>query len=174
MADATLCVEEQLIGAGTEPGDRVVVPRLGLARTDASGSYVYRLPPGPNREVVLVYQDGLGEATAAVRYFAPTGPTLKIAPRRTRNKGRPIQFWGKLPGPLARGRVVVLQAAAGPSHWLTFRQTTTDSKGRFRASYRITRTPYEYTYTFRALVPRQAGYPWLKGTSPTVPVEVMG
>jgi hypothetical protein len=174
LAGATLCVEEQLIGAGAEAGDRVVVPRTGLAQTDAGGNYVYRLPAGPNREVVVVYRDGLGETTAAVRYFAPAGPTLHIAPRRTRNNGPPVRFWGKLPGPQARGRVVVLQAARGSDGWITFRQMTTDSEGRFVAGYRFNRTFYDYTYTFRALVARQAGYPWLAGASPLVPVEVMG
>jgi hypothetical protein len=174
MAGASLCVEEQLIGAGADAGDRVVVPRTGLTQTNASGNYVYRLPAGPSREVVVVYRDGLGEATAAVRYFAPAMPTLHAAPRRTRNRGRPVRFWGKLPGPQARGRVVVLQAARGSDDWITFRQMTTDGDGRFEAGYLFNRTPYDYTYTFRALVPRQAGYPWLVGTSPLVQVEVMG
>jgi hypothetical protein len=70
--------------------------------------------------------------------------------------------------------VVVLQAWAGSERWLTFRQATTDGRGHFRASYRISRTPYDYTYWFRALVPRQAGYPWLKGSSLPVSVEVKG
>jgi hypothetical protein len=174
LAGATLCVEEQQIGAGAAASDRVVIPRTGLAQTDGNGNYVYRLPAGPNREVVVVYRDGLGETTAAVRYFAPAGPTLRIAPRRTRNDGRPVRFWGKLPGPQARGRVVVLQVARGSNGWITFRQMTTDSEGRFESSYRFNRTFYDYTYTFRALVPRQAGYPWLAGASPLVPVEVKG
>jgi hypothetical protein len=174
LAGATLCLEEQMIGAGADASDRVVIARTGLTQTDAGGNYVYRLPAGPSREVVVVYQGGLGEATAAVRYFAPAGPTLRVAPRRTRNKGRPVRFWGKLPGPQAPGRVVVLQAARGSDGWITFRQMTTDSEGRFESSYLFNRTFYDYTYTFRALVPRQAGYPWFTGASPLVSVEVKG
>jgi hypothetical protein len=180
LAGATVCVEEQLIGAAAEAGGRVVVPRTGFARTDGAGNYVYRLPPGPNREAVVVYRDSLGEATAAVRYFASAAPTLRIAPLRARNRGRPVRFWGKLPGPQSQGRVVVLQAARGNvqqvargrDEWMTFRQATTNRAGRFEAWYQFNRTPYDYTYTFRALVPRQAGYPWLTGTSPSVAVRV--
>jgi hypothetical protein len=56
--------------------------------------------------------------------------------------------------------------------WITFRQTTTDRRGRFSARYRFQRTFDPFTYTFRARVPRQAGYPWLAGTSKPLLVEV--
>jgi hypothetical protein len=175
LTGAQLCIEEQLIGAGPEPDDRVVVPRTGLAQTDAGGHYLYRLPAGPSREVVVVYRGLLGESIAAVRYFAPVRPTFYIAPRRTHNRGRPVRFWGKLPGPHSRGRVVVLQVAQDAAgHWLTFRQMTTDSGGRFETHYWFNRTPYDHTYTFRILVPRQAGYPWLPGSSLLGFVQVMG
>jgi hypothetical protein len=169
LPDATLCVQERLIGAGAEVGDRVAVPRIGLARTDADGTYVYRMPPGPNREAIVVYGD---RAAYALRYFAETRPTLNAAPTRAQNKGRPVRFWGRLPGPQAGGRVVVLQAAAGPRRWLAFRQATTDREGRFRARYRFTRTLVPTVYSFRALVPRQSGYPWLPGGSQWVEVLV--
>lgn len=172
LAGATLCVEEVLIGAGLSAGERIPVPHLGFARTDGAGRYLYRVPAGPNREVDVLYRDQAGETSQAVRFFSTARPTLQANPRRTRNHGRPVLFRGKLPGPLARGRVVVLQAWAGPDHWLTFRQATTDAAGRFRTRYRFNRTRQSITYTFRALVPRQAGYPWLSGASRWVRVRV--
>lgn len=172
LANATLCVSEWLIGAGPDAKDRVRVPRVGLTRTDAGGSFVYRLPAGPNREAIVAYGDGISGAAYALRYFAPANPTLRAAPRRVENRGRPVRFRGRLPGPHARGRVVVLQAFDRRGRWLTFRQTTTDRRGRFRAEYRFRATFEPYTYYFRALTPRQAGYPWLPGTSAPVSVRV--
>lgn len=171
VAGATLCVREWFLGAGAAATDRIAVPRLGLARTDASGAFFYRMPAGPNREAIVTY-GGVSGAAYALRYFAKARPILKSAPRRVRNRGRAARFRGRLLGPHARGRVIVLQAADGPERWVTFRQTTTDGAGRFRASYRFRNTFRPRGYAFRALVPRQAGYPWLPGASRSVSVRV--
>lgn len=171
LSDATLEVAELLIGAGATAGERVAVPRVGFARTATDGSYVYRMPAGPNREAVVTYRDGEADTTCALRYFAAARPTFAISPRQTKNRGRPIRFWGRLPGPQAAGHVVVLQARAG-ARWITFRRATTDRNGRFQAAYRFQRTFQPTLFTFRALVPRQAAYPWLQGTSRLVSVTV--
>jgi hypothetical protein len=168
VPNTTLCVEEWLIGAGVDPADRIAVPRIGYARTDADGAYAYRLPAGPNREAVVVYGD---RSAVSLRYLAPARPTLTVTPRRTRNKGRPIQFRGRLPGPQPGGHVLSLQAKLGDG-WITFRQATTDRKGRFRATYSFRRTYNPAIYVFRAHVSHQAGYPWLAGSSREVSVFV--
>jgi rare lipoprotein A len=171
LSDATLEVEESLIGAGAAAGERVAVPRVGFARTTLDGSYAYRMPAGPNREAVVTYRDGESEAACALRYFAAARPTLTVSPRRTTNRGRPIGFWGRLPGPRAAGHVLVLQVRRGTG-WITFRRATTDRSGRFQAFYRFQMTFQPALFTFRALVPRQAAYPWLQGTSRLVSVTV--
>jgi hypothetical protein len=172
VADATLCMEEDLIGAGLTAGERIPIPRFGLARTDSEGRYVYRVPAGPNREIKIDYRNETSETVQEVRYFSTVRPTFQVSPTRARNRGRPVEFWGKLPGPLARGHVVVLQALARPNNWLTFRQITTDAGGRFYSSYRFTHTFGPVTFTLRALVPKQAGYPWLSGSSHWIHVHV--
>jgi hypothetical protein len=71
--------------------------------------------------------------------------------------------------------VVVLQAnAPGSRRWITFRKATTDTNGAFRSSYRFTSTTRPTRYRFRALVPSQAGYPWVEGESDPVSVLVTG
>ena len=60
---------------------------------------------------------------------------------------------------------------AGSKRWITFRRATTNGRGGFRSSYRFTSTTRRTRYRFRALVPRQAGYPWVEGHSK--PVEVL-
>lgn len=171
VAGATLAVEEFLIGAGPTGGERVPVPRIGFARTEQDGTFVYRMPAGPNRETILTYGDGMSPAACALRYFAAARPTLSIAPRRTKNRGRQVRFWGRLPGPQAEGHVLVLQVRRGEG-WITFRQVTTGHDGRFLASYRFQRTFRPTVFTFRALVPRQAAYPWLAGASRLISVSV--
>jgi hypothetical protein len=171
LADATLEVEELLIGAGTDPGERVAVPRLGFAQTAVDGSFAYRVPAGPDREVVVSHRDQASETSCALRYFAAARPTLSAAPEQTRNRGRSVMFRGRLPGPGAAGRVVAMQARLGEG-WITFREATTDRRGRFQVTYAFTRTYRRFTYTFRVKVPHQAGYPWLSGTSRLVPVTV--
>jgi hypothetical protein len=59
-----------------------------------------------------------------------------------------------------------------PGRWITFRKTTSARKGIFRAAYHFTATTRTTTYRFRALVPRQAGYPWAPGHSKPVRVVV--
>jgi hypothetical protein len=168
VAAATVCVDEALVGAGAA----ATIPRLGFASTNAIGNFRYRIPPGPSRLVRFTYLDGGTAISNSVTYLAHSRPSLNIAPQRTQNRGRPIRFWGRLPGPLASGHVVVLQAAAG-RRWLTFETATTDDRGRYRAKYGFQRTARPTTYRFRVIVPRQAGYPWLRGQSRTVPVTVL-
>lgn len=168
LANATLSVEEFLIGAGGDVGDRVAVPRVGAARTAADGSYAFRMPAGPNREAIFAYR---GQVMCSLRYLSAARPTLNVSPGRTGNRGRAVRFWGRLPGPYARSRVVVLQAQVG-SRWRAFRYATTDRRGRFHSKYRFTRTFHPTAYSFRALVPRQAGYPWMRGASRLVSVSV--
>lgn len=82
---------------------------------------------------------------------------------------------GKLPGPRAAGRVVVLQAAGTGSHrWYTFEKATTNSHGVFHAHYRFDATPMTTIYKIRAVAPRQHGWPWEAGHSKPVLVEVRG
>lgn len=174
VAGAALCIEERLLGAGAEARDRVVLPRIGFATTDDAGHYAYRLPAGPNREAVFAYRHAGLWLTQDVRYLAHTKPTLRRAPRRVLSKGL-VRFWGKLPGPYAGGRVVILQGTVpGATRWFNVRYATTDQNGRFRFSYRFRATFWPATFVFRAVAPRQAGYPWLEGHGRPVSVRVRG
>jgi ribosomal protein L35 len=71
--------------------------------------------------------------------------------------------------------VVVLQAStAGSKRWITFRKATANGKAVFHAAYRFHSTTRRTHYRFRALVPRQAGYPWVQGHSKPAEVLVAG
>lgn len=123
ISGATVCVETQTQGAGggLEP--------VAVTRTDASGHFTYKLPAGPNRTVVLGYRHGRFQIVHTVRYYAHSRPTIRLTPRKVRTGGR-IRITGRVPGPQAGGRVVVLQASAPHSRrWFTFNRATANEAG---------------------------------------------
>jgi hypothetical protein len=162
---AALCVKSAPIGLDSQP------EVVGVATTDARGHYTYDVPPGPNRELLIGYRHDAAQVAHAVRYYARARAWLRVGDREVENGDR-VHFKGRLAGPAAGGRVVILQAGAvGSDRWFTFRRTTTDGKGAFKAGYRFSATTRRTRYRFRAVVPRQAGYPWVEGHSK--PVEVL-
>jgi hypothetical protein len=165
---AKLCVKAQTLAVDARPSP------VGSVVTDAEGEYRYELAPGPNREVVVGYRHDTRQVARDVRYYARVRPSLKATPELLDN-GQRVHLWGMLPGPRAARRVVVLQAnAPGSGRWITFRRATTNSRGGFRAEYRFSSTSHRTRYRFRAVVPRQAGYPWVEGHSRAVDVIVRG
>jgi len=81
---------------------------------------------------------------------------------RGRLKGLPV------PG---RGKLVELQAFDG-GKWRTFAQPRSRKSGRYKAVYRLRRTFGPRTFTFRARVRREGGYPYELGYSRKVRVRV--
>jgi hypothetical protein len=163
---ARLCVKMATIGVDAHAAS------VGSVTTDANGRYRYEVPPGPNREVTIGYRHNSSQVAREVRYYAHAGPSLRVSSPRVANGDR-VRFWGELPGPSNVGRVVVLQAGTvGSSRWIIFRKATAKAHGVFRASYHFTHTTRRTKYRFRAVVPRQAGYPWVAGQSEAVVVSV--
>jgi hypothetical protein len=163
---ASLCVKMATIGVDQQAA------AVGSVSTDAEGRYRYEVPPGPNREVVVGYRHDAVQVAREVLYYAHAKPSLRVSSARVANGDR-VRFRGALPGPSNAGRVVVLQAGTvGSKRWITFRKATSKAKGVFGAGYHFTRTTRRTRYKFRAVVPRQAGYPWVAGQSKPVKVLV--
>lgn len=166
ISGATLCVKLQTLGVERHAAT------VGAVQTDANGGYAYRVPAGPNRDVIIGYRHDASQVARDLRYYAHARPSLRSSPGRLRN-GERVHFWGQLPGPRRAGRVVVLQAnIVGSKRWITFRKATANNKGVFRAAYHFTSTTRATSYRFRAVVPNQAGYPWVQGHSKPVLVRV--
>ncbi len=166
VSGATLCVKQQTLGVDPKPSS------VGVVKTDASGHYSYDVGAGPNREIVIGYRHDANQVARDVRYFAHGKPTLHIAPRKVKN-GHKIKIRGSVPGPSAGGRVVVLEASAPHSRrWFTFRKATSNANGVFRTRYRFTGTTRSSTYRLRAVIPNQAGYPWVGGAGKPVRIRV--
>ena len=143
-------------------------------RTDAQGAYRYGVAPGPNRRIAVGYRHDSRQLSREVRFYSPVRPSLRLSPSVLEN-GQSVHLWGRLPGPGAEQRVAVIQAnAPGSKRWITFRRAVTSASGAFRANYRFSATTHRTRYRFRAVVPAQAGYPWLEGTSRAARVLVLG
>jgi hypothetical protein len=166
ISGATICVEAQTEGVPGEPAP------VATATTDASGQFRYELPAGPNRRVLIGYRRDSFQVGRTVSYSAHSKPVVSLRPGRV-DEGDRVQITGKLPGPSAAGRVVVLQASAlHGRRWLTFRRATTGPRGGFRATYRFGDTSHTITYRIRAVVPLQSGYPYAAGHSKPARVKV--
>lgn len=167
VGNATICVKTHTLGIGGPTG-------ITSVQTNPAGHYSYRVPAGPNRQITIGYRHDSFQLERVLRCYARAIPRLRAHPRHLRN-GHWVHFTGRLPGPHRRRRVVIMQAAVvGSKRWITFRRATTDGRGYFNASYHFDATTRTTAYRFRALVPRQAGYPWLQGHSTPVRVLVRG
>jgi hypothetical protein len=155
----------------TISGDGEAESLEGHARADGSGRFTHVLPRGPSRRLRLVYRHGSELVERELTLRVRARPRLKLGPRSRLQNGQVARFRGKLPGPRATGRVVVLQARLG-RRWQAFKSARSGIDGRFRARYRFRETTERRLYRFRAVVREQAGYPYLKGASPVRRVVV--
>lgn len=150
--------------------------RIGTARTDAQGKFRFAIPAGPSRTIRYRYEgtDTVLPASAALTTKVAAAARLKVDRRRLRN-GQAVRFSGRLlGGPVpAAGKLVALQAKVGRG-WRTFATPRANAKGIFRHRYRFLATTGLRHYEFRAVVAREAAYPYEKGVSPVVRVTVRG
>lgn len=168
ISGATICVEMHT--QGTHHPLRPVTTAI----TDGQGHFAYKVPPGPNRKVLLGYRHDSFQVGRAIRYYAHARPKIELSPGQV-ERGGEIRIRGELPGHRSGGRVVVLQASSLHStRWFTFHRATTNQDGVFHSRYRFDATTRPVTYRIRAAVPRQDGYPWEEGHSRPALVEVRG
>jgi hypothetical protein len=148
---------------------------LPPARTAADGRWSLRLPPASSSCTLrLAYRSHLGDplpaATRTLTLSVRPALVLRIRPR-VAGAGATIFFSGRLRGgPIPPGgKQLVLEAASPGSRWIEFHVIRTDSRGRFRFSYRF-RLPGPVTYRFRARSEYEADFPFTAGDSNVVRV----
>lgn len=166
VSGATICVEAEPQTTDTEP------ELVGTTTTDSAGSFDWKVPSGPNRHLMVGYRHDSFQVDRSLTVGTRARPTIRLSAGRV-HAGDRIGITGKLPGPSRTEHVLVLQASSlHGKNWLTFRRVTTGPKGGYRATYRFGRTTSTITYRLRALVPRQAGYPYEPGASKPARVKV--
>ena len=159
IGGATVCVSEQDRVGGARELD------IGKLETNGHGRASMKLSRGASRRVKLTYwRDGENVEIEAARLNVRARPKLLVLSKHRLSDGRRVRFRVRLPGPYRAARKVAVQALA-PAGWLDFPGCTgkTDDRGVFECSYRFREQAGSLTYKFRALAPRQAGYPYLRG-----------
>jgi hypothetical protein len=146
-------------------------------RTSKTGRFSYLVPAGPNRTVRFRYPGApkVRPAVQDVEVRVRARSTIAVSRRNVVN-GEAVRFRGRVVGrPLpATGKRVELQVLTR-GHWRTFASKRADPRtGRWGYSYRFTGTRGVQRYRFRALVTREAGFPFVSGTSRRVRVTVRG
>ena len=146
--------------------------RLGPigARTGKDGRFVASLPRSISScRVRISYAAHVGDsvpaATRTLVLRVRAGITLAIAPRISAVGGS-IFFRGRLRGgpvPPA-GKQLVLEARSPGGSWIEFKVVRTDTRGRYRASYRF-RFPGPALYEFRVSSEPESDYPYAAGAS---------
>ena len=168
VAGAEVCVASRTLGTGSAE------TITATPRTDSEGRFRARLPAGPSREIRVAHWPG--PERALERYLRLTTravPRLRVRPQRTLENGERARFRVALPGPGPASRRVAVQARAD-GRWIRVAGGQTNARGTFRAAYRFRSTSGRRTYAFRAIVPRQAGYPYAGGASTTRRATVVG
>jgi hypothetical protein len=168
LAGARVCVAATIPVRGA--AERVVA----TPTTGPDGRFAARLPRGPNRRVRIAYWWDAGhvaERHLCLRVRAR--PRLRIRPGHPIRNGRRARFRVRLRGPAAARRWVRIKARVG-KRWVEVRNGRTSARGVFRARYRFRSTTSRRRYAFRALVPKQRGYPYRRGHSRIRRVTVVG
>lgn len=151
-------------------------PRTTQVRAGSGGRFAAPLEPGPSRMVELSYAGGEDSLPSVIRgsFLVPAAGTL-VSSRRVVANGQAVRFTGRLlGGPLPDiGRTVDLQAFYRGA-WRTFATPRTDPAGAWSHLYRFGATRGDVVYRFRALIKREAGYPYETGVSGVVRVAVRG
>jgi hypothetical protein len=160
--------QDKLIGAAMVPA--------AVVTTDANGKFQWLTTAIRSRTIRFAYRHHIEDATYASTIDIGLGViarlSLSASPRSLRN-GHSVVFRGSVAGAPANARKVIeLQVKKG-SRWMTFRSTRLRA-GRYSERYRFTRTRGNVTYTFRARVREEAGFPFLTSHSRTVKVTVRG
>jgi len=171
-----------LAAATVEVWERVGLPtaewrRVSEVRTNRTGRFRYKALQGPGRTLKFRYP---GTATIRAR---STQVDLRVravtsfrASRGTVVNGEEVRFFGRLKGGQygAIGKLIHLQVFTR-GRWSTFATPRASrSTGRWSMPYRFTATRGLVRYRFRALVPREASFPYETGASRSRTVTVRG
>lgn len=150
-------------------------------RTGKGGGFSLPLPPGTSRHISVSFAGNEGLAPTSRRSLelrVRSGVTLAVEPTSL-STGESIQITGRVRragariGP--RGKLVdieYLDRATG--NWRPALVVRTDRAGRFDTEYRFRYVTGEARIRLRATAPAEGGWPYGRGSSTPVTIEVHG
>ncbi len=173
IPDATVLVLQRM----SVPGGRWVAAHSPLT-TNADGRIRYAIEPRFSRTLRFAYRSHRGDAAFAATRDISVRVTSRSSMRTNRSylhNGETVVFKGRLASrPVPRNGIVIdLQAQVG-RRWQTFQTLRTTGEGRWKADYRFRSTTGLQTYTFRARVRGDTGYPYAPSITRKVKVRVRG
>ena len=136
---------------------------IGLTTTRADGNWSFIVPSGPSRKLRINYGGDPDVTSVFLDLWVRAHATLHLRSRHARS-GRRVVATGRIPGPLAGKRVVILRAASPGRPKLLTKVARTSALGRFRIAHTF-RHGVGRRVAFWVVVPSQRGYPYLLGRS---------
>jgi hypothetical protein len=165
----------ETFAAGSSPQQRATTVLTG-----ADGTFLARLAPGPNRLISVAFA-GTRQLTRAAGRGLRLGVRGRVRLHASASTvavgGAPVVFKGKVDHHDAAipsaGLAVELQFQVLGSPWSEFRTVQTDAFGRFSYPYAFSDDDSRgIRFQFRAVVPKQTGWPYQSGASLPVAVTV--
>lgn len=172
VANASVDLVSSYLGGSKKTTDVVSVI------TDGRGVFNAMLPKGPSREVAAEYRGGLrflGTRSASVRANVKSKVTLKVPPVVDSDEG--IAFTGAVMARGAKfgkkGKRLEVQVLVGRKWKTVGRSFRASRNGKFRLSYEFTQSySRPVDFTFRAVVTKERGFPFLPSKSKARAVTV--
>jgi hypothetical protein len=147
--------------------------------TGSDGGFTVYLPPGPSRTIRVSFggsQTLARSSSEPLRLLAPSRASLRITPRRIRNRQRILirgtvaHAGARIP---VRGKLVEIQFYdSRRRRWRSVQLLRTDSAGRFEYPYRFLYIDRPSRIRFRGVAVSEAGWPFLASASRSVSVRV--
>jgi hypothetical protein len=164
VGGATVCISQR------PPLANSVERTVAVTRTGPAGRVRVPLPKGTSRTVYLTYwRDAERVVTAAVHLRVRAPVRLKIKPHHALHDGARPRYIARVRGPYHRDREVHFEAKAPGGRWFElpghYGTSTTGHRGIARSRMPRLRASTNYRLRFRAVVPKQHGYPYAHGAS---------
>lgn len=166
----------------SRPSRGALVPSaVATVRTGAEGGFELKLPPGPSRQVSVVFPGDAGLEESSRRPLelrVRSGVSLRAKPRQLRTD-QVVRLAGKVKSRGApiprRGKLVAIQYLEGETHrWRPVLVTRSDHHGRFRAHYRFRYVTGTAVIRLRATALAEERWPYAPGSSTPVAIRVQG
>ena len=143
--------------------------RPRLVRVGRRGRFHIRVRPRQSTTIQpILVSHGVAQACGKpLKLTVRAGVRFATSPRHLRNR-ESIRMNGRVSGRRIppQGKSVAIQARArGAASWTTVTLMRTDPSGRFHFAYRFRKTFRTTTYEFRAVAPRERGFPYARGSS---------